>query len=141
LVGCPVCIQTLTDLNLADNFSARLRALQEKGGQVDRAKIDSLIVALRSAVAVTHTTPQADETTTIAPVAPPKGDDSWLSLLSPPQGEGELGRLGGYRVLRVLGHGGMGAVFEAEDPDLHRLIALKVPHRSLMQHPLARERF
>lgn len=45
--------------------------------------------------------------------------------------------LGGYRVGRLLGRGGMGAVYAAEDPTLARTIALKVtPAQGAHRHAL-----
>jgi serine/threonine protein kinase len=62
-------------------------------------------------------------------------------FLAPPQGPGEIGQLGPYRILAVLGRGGMGVVFRAEDPQLRRPVALKAMLPSLATSPKARERF
>jgi WD40 repeat protein/serine/threonine protein kinase len=62
-------------------------------------------------------------------------------FLAPPQAPDELGRLGPYRVLQVLGTGGMGVVFRAEDPQLARPAALKAMLPSLAASASARQRF
>ena len=66
---------------------------------------------------------------------------SLTSFLSPRQTPDELGRLGGYRILKILGHGGMGVVFLAEDPHLRRKVAIKAMLPDLAGSTLSRHRF
>ena len=48
---------------------------------------------------------------------------------------------GRYRIVRRIGHGGMGQVFEARQDDLDRLVALKVLNQDLALDPTFRQRF
>src|SRR6478609_195129 len=69
------------------------------------------------------------------------GDEDDLSFLARPQAADELGRLAHYRVLKILGKGGMGMVFMAEDTRLHRVVALKVMLPTIARKAVARDRF
>jgi serine/threonine protein kinase len=71
-----------------------------------------------------------------APPAAPRFD-----FLAPAQGPDELGRLGSYRIRSVLGRGGMGVVFSAENLILDRKVALKVLAPELAVNPIHRRRF
>ena len=77
-----------------------------------------------------------------APAPPILGDSPEpFPFLGPPQAPHEIGRLGSYGVLKLLGAGGMGLVFSAEDRQLQRRVALKVMKPHLAAEPRARQRF
>jgi serine/threonine protein kinase/ABC-type branched-subunit amino acid transport system substrate-binding protein len=64
-----------------------------------------------------------------------------FAFLEPARDADELGWLGVYRVVKLLGKGGMGIVFVAEDTRLCREVALKVMHEELASDETSRHRF
>jgi predicted Ser/Thr protein kinase len=64
-----------------------------------------------------------------------------ITFLKPPLHGDELGRLGDFRVLQLIGQGGMGIVFRADDTRLGRMVALKVMQPRFALDTNSRQRF
>ena len=148
LESCPSCHETLTGLNLEDTLTERIADVlkQEETEGVendseqateDSAEVKNLLNRLmsedfrRSAMAAVHGV-QATQMEMLTDRAV-----EVLSCLSPD--EDSLGVIGDYKLIRLIGAGSMGVVFQAFDQTLERMVALKVLRPSLGQ--AARDRF
>jgi WD40 repeat protein len=157
LAQCDRCNQTLEALKGEDTFLGALQAQAAAPPEPDEDEIEALIGRLKE-LRLSATASEATPAATLAgPALPPPprihagpplqapvqadATQELYEFLAPPQEPGELGRLGSYRVLEVLGTGGMGVVFRAEDVHLQRLVALKVVRPSLAAQATARQRF
>jgi serine/threonine protein kinase len=76
------------------------------------------------------------------PVPEPETPDATSPASHPRENRPNLPeRFGRYRIIARLGQGGMGTVFLAEDIQLRRRVALKIPELGPERGPEARERF
>ncbi|HQX53767.1 MAG TPA: hypothetical protein PLR25_27885 [Planctomycetaceae bacterium] len=129
LENCKVCTDVAGTLALSDDLTDAIKMRKPLQGDeeilskaIERGKqLGSQLQTVQPDVtAIDHQPTEA----TFIPGA--TSDNGTLDFLAPAQQADEIGRLGGYRILKVLGVGGMGMVFLAEDPSLKRQIALKV---------------
>ncbi|MEM9589241.1 MAG: protein kinase, partial [Planctomycetota bacterium] len=68
-------------------------------------------------------------------------DQSWRSLLDPPSSDNEVGRLGKFAILDVIGQGGMGIVLRGKDSQLGRPVAIKIIRPTSVRNDDLRDRF
>jgi serine/threonine protein kinase/formylglycine-generating enzyme required for sulfatase activity len=81
--------------------------------------------------------PTREETAGTLPAPPPVSAMSSPPLVELPAPE----RLGHFRIIACLGAGAFGTVYRAYDEELHREVALKVPHRHRFTTSRAVERY
>ena len=130
LVECPHCLETLDSLHASDTVLDAVRAA--RNSTISVAKVNESLIGKLCQLTQSIGGVRDSNTTQLLDMA---------YFLAPPQAADELGRLGPYRVLKMLGTGGMGVVFEAEDQQLKRRVALKVMKFALTASESARKRF
>ncbi len=152
IATCSNCVTRLQSIAAEDSLVEAVGSKDLTPAWPEQDAVRRLLEKVRGLVAETKGE-QADQTRDLpAPVS--NGDTpnfSWVDSpdqsvkeddgLAPPKGADEIGWLGPYRVLKVLGEGGMGKVFLAEDPALQRSVALKVMKPSLARNLNSRKRF
>ncbi len=154
LLHCADCQSAAGSLPVAD---ALIDALLGSSGSPGAIPLDPVVVGLMERLSrlrpapgpadevsehAKSTSPPMFDTTPSSPArATPVSLPPSFSFLARPRGPGELGWLAHFRVLRVLGKGGMGMVLEAEDTQLQRSVAIKVMRPEIAASAEARERF
>src|SRR5437764_12083851 len=68
-------------------------------------------------------------------------DEPGRERVQPVSAESTPTQIGRYRIEKVLSKGGFGLVYLAHDDQLQRLVAIKVPHRRLVDRPEAAEAY
>lgn len=131
LTNCPHCLELVNRLQAEDTLVQAVRSQKLFLDQPDDERLKDQIEQLSQLPAVLSGGGPVGGS-----VAP-----QFRKLLAPALAADELGRLGPYRVLKVLGAGGMGIVFQADDPQHRRIVALKVMKPALAANDLARQRF
>lgn len=137
---CRRCAETIGSLD-ADNDPILL-ALRNPPSRNDAAVIEELVLRLQAIPEATlrqaadHTRDESDFECTLP--AQPAGD---VLGLSNGIADGEPWMLGSFRLLRAIGAGGMGVVYEADDIMLGRRVAVKVIRPALAGDPATRQRF
>ena len=125
---CSQCAKTLNGLQVSDTL---LDALNHRsGGQPSAEPVLRELLSRVQALGVTPDS-EADD----VPLA------ARLACLRPRETADELGRLGPYRILQVIGVGGMGTVFLAEHLEHQGRVALKVMRPGLSDSASGRKRF
>lgn len=117
VLECPVCGRRADALPARDEFIDDLRVGSVATEMTEMPEVGRVIRRLTQLPRTD--TPSSGTATAVPSLASEDG------FLDPPQGPGEIGRIRAFSVVKVLGHGGMGVVYQAWQSRPRRLVALK----------------
>ncbi len=140
LLECRACVDRLELLYRVDPILPWLQGPHTLKVEQDNAVVASLLIALRDRSQVSTDGSGLVQTVT-GESKPPLDLSEFLARLTPPTSAEELGGLGPFRLHKLLGAGGMGMVFIAEDTGLNRSVALKTLRPELLRDRSAVMRF
>lgn len=151
LENCAECARRAETLQADDEFVNELRRLSATAREVeqtigaDSGRIQEVLDTVQHSMANQETVwgheTQVEANPSHRVSAKRVHTSAELDLLSPAWSGDELGWLGQYKVMEVLGSGGMGVVYRAEDTSLKRTVALKAMKPAIAANPEAKHRF